>query len=229
MQNIQDQITNHFCGETGTPETVGAIPQELQTHPDKLQGPVHTARSSAGLRSADRHAQTLGKPAVQSLGQDARDHQIYSCEYITLQTPASHCLMIWPVWNTLAQNMQFPDYPERNRFNAQVLASEGFTTLAVQLRSGNCRFRSEEDTPEDQTAAGLSGRRYPSTTPKKWHIYTHKDTFTERLFSYFSNGMAGDADHLICKSVNQRCLWQWIPFSHIMFKTSITWLCWASQ
>uniref|UniRef100_A0A8K9XJM4 RING-type domain-containing protein n=1 Tax=Oncorhynchus mykiss TaxID=8022 RepID=A0A8K9XJM4_ONCMY len=71
---------NHPCCETEPAETECVISQELQTHPDKLQSPVHTARSTAGLRSTGRCGKTPGKSAVHSLEEDTKDCQVHSCD-----------------------------------------------------------------------------------------------------------------------------------------------------
>ncbi|XP_065327888.1 E3 ubiquitin-protein ligase TRIM35-like [Pelmatolapia mariae] len=105
---------------------------------------------------------------------------------------------------------QLPDNPERNTYSATVFGSEGFSsgkhswvvemgdhpewnTVTVKKSLQRIRVQLDYDRgevsfydPEDMT-----------------HIYTHRDTFTEKLFPYFSVGEAGDAktsDIRICQT-----------------------------
>ncbi|XP_061112348.1 nuclear factor 7, brain-like [Conger conger] len=51
-----------------------------------LQSPVHTAGPRAALRGTDGCGQTPGQPDVQSLGEDAGDGAVHSCD-----TGPQHC------------------------------------------------------------------------------------------------------------------------------------------
>ncbi|XP_038829183.1 nuclear factor 7, brain-like [Salvelinus namaycush] len=77
QQKIQmmKKIEEMTRGTLSLSDTIRDI-EELRTEDISLvQDPVHTAQSKAALRSTDKCSQTPGQPAVQNLGEDARDHQ----------------------------------------------------------------------------------------------------------------------------------------------------------